>query len=75
VAQSWNGAYLAPGTCSGTTHCLDWRCAPRGHYQAKLCACASLDSSGNCTQLACVTVPFDYPSSARVIGTVPTGDI
>jgi hypothetical protein len=73
VVQTWNGAYLAQGTCAGATACLEPRCMGAGQYVAKLCGCTAIDTTtGNCqTQAVCTNVAFNYPATGPVIGGLP----
>jgi hypothetical protein len=52
--------------------CATATCAPPGHYVVTMCGapstgtCETIDTDGSC-----ITVPFDYPSTSEVIGTLP----
>jgi hypothetical protein len=79
TTTTWNGAVFSSGTCgSNAMSCLDKRCAPAGKYVAVMCAAAVSSEAGDllCANTfdvkpTCVEVPFDYPSSASVVGTIP----
>jgi hypothetical protein len=71
VTGEWNGALYEPGTCGGHA-CLTPGCAPAGMYVAELCACAN--ATGACATPTCVAVPFEYPSSSVMRGSVGPAD-
>lgn len=80
LTYTWSGTYYKAGTCgSSATNCLSPQCAPAGQYTAKVCGfadptpdagfgCASASSSA---QLTCVEQPFEFPSSAPIVVTMP----
>jgi hypothetical protein len=77
VQATWSGAYFTEETttCNGqSTACARKRCAAPGHYTVRMCAYARQDDGGAlCTTVdtpTCVELPFDWPSTATVIGTV-----
>jgi hypothetical protein len=70
ASKAWDGTVLPTSQC-GTANktCVITRtCALAGHYQAKMCA---YRGSGPTGDPVCVTVPFDLPASAPVVGTLP----
>jgi hypothetical protein len=74
AVQGWDGiAYTASSCGVPSMACTTLATVPAGDYAAQMCACPGA-SPGNpygwCT--VCVTVPFHYPSSATVVGTLPT---
>jgi hypothetical protein len=70
--QGWNGVYYTGGPVCGSTPdlrpCATPLCAPAGRYVASMCGCRLADS-GPCIN-TCTEVPFDYPSSRTVVGTL-----
>lgn len=84
VRETWDGRIFTANTCKnggdGELSCFDLNCAPAGHYIARMCAfrvegdggvgpnaCSGLSSSQKPT---CTDVPFDWPTSATVRGTL-----
>jgi hypothetical protein len=77
ATQIWDGRYFAPDTCNFYPEGLDGgpmpvlcgteMCAPPGHYDAVMCA----TPPGGASTATCVHVPFDYPTSGEVLGTLP----
>jgi hypothetical protein len=70
LSQRWSGQALLPGTCGpSSTQCSAQSCVPAGHYVARMCGCPPGDGGGSdCANPTCVDVPFDYPTSAPVVG-------
>ncbi len=80
LTYTWNGTYYKAGTCGASASpCLSPQCAPAGQYTAKVCGfanptpdagygCANASSS---TQVSCVEKPFEFPSSASIVVTMP----
>ncbi len=67
----WNGtAYSTTSTCTqaqyGAVPCGDVLCAPAGKYVVKMCASTSDPNAPP----QCVSVPFDFPGTPVVEGTV-----
>jgi len=50
--------------------CAAFRCLPAGRYTVKMCAirggCSSADG-----QNTCLSIPFDFPGTSEVVGTLP----
>lgn len=79
---TWDGTvWLGGGECNGlaTGACFSRRCAPPGHYVARLCAFPLAPNSDGglleCERHAsptptCIDVPFDYPATTTVTGTL-----
>lgn len=83
VTQTWNGVFYAVGVgCPGLIQepppvlegaCLMPGCAPPGRYIARMCACAPAafsPLSSTCSETTCIEVPFDYPSTSVVFGSL-----
>jgi len=71
VSLTWDGKRVAPtGTCGGAA-CGSLLVASPGRYGARMCGYAGGFGQFNCGGQVCVTVPFDYPSDAAVVGTLP----
>jgi hypothetical protein len=70
ASKTWDGTVLPMSQCGATgTACVGGPThAPAGHYQAKMCAYRGSDMS---VAPVCVTIPFDLPASAPVVGTLP----
>jgi hypothetical protein len=76
ITATWNGlVYGAQTTCvtSSGDHepCLEVTRVPPGSYRVTMCATRSSMDCLSGTDRVCVTVPFDYPVSAEVVGAVP----
>jgi hypothetical protein len=81
--QVWDGTYWVahetcnaawpPGDGSGTpVQCGRWQCALPGRYDAVMCVSPTSDGAAPTNaKSACIDVPFDYPASGPVIGTLP----
>jgi hypothetical protein len=74
VSVSWDGTAVAGhSTCNGQS-CDVTTCMPAGSYVATMCAsgpgqgCNSGSASSGQT---CLHVPFDYPKTKNVVGTLP----
>ena len=74
---TWNGLYFTneTRTCNGaSTTCYQARCAAPGRYTARMCGYARQDEGGpECTTAdtaTCTDVPFDWPPTASVSGTI-----
>jgi hypothetical protein len=69
---SWDGTYLAPGTCGNNLACQGKRCMAPGSYRAKACVAISAGSSGtgSCTPKddakLCAEVEFELPAASEV---------
>ena len=80
AVEGWNGVVFGgAGTCPGAGGCTPVTCAAPGHYVASMCACPTSTSlSSGCIATTpgatCLHVPFDYPSAAPVVGTLPGSD-
>lgn len=83
MTQTWNGVFYAVGVgCPGLIQepppvlegaCLMPGCAPAGRYVARMCVCAPAAFSAlssTCSETTCIEVPFDYPSTSVVFGTL-----
>ena len=83
VTQTWDGLFYAVGHgCPDVLLqpppgepglCVTQECAPPGPYVAMFCACDSSILSGQvpaCAHPTCINVPFDYPSTGVVSGTL-----
>jgi len=80
LTNTWDGTHYKAGTCGASaSNCLSPQCAPAGQYTAKVCGfanpapdagygCASASSS---VQPTCVEKPFEFPSSAPIVVTMP----
>ena len=83
VSVVWQALVFPQSTCVSSTFgelmCVNPTCASAGHYIAVMCAypngCPSYppgispaNSSYDAGQQVCVKVPFDYPSTAEVVG-------
>jgi hypothetical protein len=79
TTKTWDGTSFSIGTCGpNAMSCLNKQCAPAGKYVAVMCATASTApdaslacSSSTTVKQTCVEVPFEYPSSAPVVGALP----
>ena len=66
VTTPWDGTYWQPGTCGpSATACYFHVAAPAGSYVANMCT-----STVELAPIGCTSVPFDYPGSSPVVGTV-----
>lgn len=72
--RTWNGRVFLLGMgCADSTQfplgipgaCLTQVCAPAGRYVARMCSCKGSPTVPSC-DLACIDVPFDYPSAGEV---------
>jgi len=77
VSAGWGGtAYTGTSTCqpvpasgySSPVGCATVRCLPAGRYVVKMCG-----SKGGltCDSPTCISVPFDFPTDAAVVGQLP----
>jgi hypothetical protein len=84
VDTTWSGESWSSGTFCGANRnaCLSRMCAAPGRYLAHMCAYMvdESDDAGalDCRQSAsktptCVDVPFDYPMTKTVTGTLIRG--
>jgi hypothetical protein len=73
VSQTWNGTVYAGSTCGATASaCVAEESAQAGRYQARMCACPAAElQAGFCVSSVCTSVPFDYPGTTTVAGTLP----
>lgn len=71
VTASWDGFAITGGaaTCGGGTACLASEFMPAGDYVVTMCSGCVEQSPDAGVQ--CVSVPFQYPSSAEIVGTLP----
>jgi len=78
VSGGWGGvAYTGTSTCEPKAMssipaypsvCATTRCLPAGRYVVKMCG----GRGGlNCASPTCVSVPFDFPTDAAVVGHLP----
>jgi hypothetical protein len=75
---AWDGSYTATSICGANVACYEKRYAPPGQYTATMCATpghmaltdAGEDVCINTGPVECVEVPFDYPGSGTVKGTL-----
>jgi hypothetical protein len=76
--ETWDGTFFESSTCGANGRpCVAKGCAHPAKYTAVMCAAAnpSPDSGTGCSgvtavQQTCVEVPFDYPPTAPVVGTL-----
>jgi hypothetical protein len=73
VSATWNGtSYSLTSTCNepgfGQVPCGDVLCAPAGSYVVKMCASPPGNSGDG--DLTCTSVPFDFPGTPVVVGTL-----
>ena len=72
---TWDGTYWPKKTCGAGISCADQACATPGKYVATMCATSNaIQTGGFCNgggMSTCVDVPFVYPTSAIVEGTLP----
>jgi hypothetical protein len=68
----WDGTYYASGTCGpSASACMSYQCAPPGRYVALMRACPLASPDSPCEgNVQCAQVPFDYPTSATVVGSL-----
>jgi hypothetical protein len=73
----WTGVYYDGSSCGGGAGCFIQRFATPGRYRAVMCATPGTLSAPDggqpvCTKEAprCVELPFDFPSSTVVEGTL-----
>lgn len=62
------------GSVASTISCSTLECMPAGRYVATMCAYTSTSacvSDPRDGQGTCVSVPFDYPTTSVVVGTLP----
>ena len=79
VETSWDGSFVASGTCGNNVACVSQRFVRPGRYVAHVCATpgtvTTAGTSGSpCTptgDLECVDVPFDLPGASPVTATLP----
>ena len=83
ASGAWEGRIFAPSTCTmaqgGSLSCVDPQCAPAGTYVARMCAFPGkggdagsepCDLASNDVKVTCVDVPFEWPSSGPITGTI-----
>jgi hypothetical protein len=78
VETSWDGSYVASGTCGNGVACVSQRFVRPGRYDAHLCATPGMvttsETTGSpCTPTGdslCVDVPFDLPGPSPVAATL-----
>jgi len=78
VETSWDGSYVASGTCGNGVACTSQRFVRPGRYVAHMCATPGTvttagTSGAPCTptgDLQCVDVPFDLPGPSPVGATL-----
>jgi hypothetical protein len=80
ATTTWEGQIFVAGTCGASMSCQSPSCAAPGRYTAVMCAFPNPSPDGglglSCATGAaaaqtCVEVPFDYPGTATVSGTLP----
>ena len=82
VDARWDGTAIAgqssclssEGSSATRLSCSTRQCVPAGHYNATMCAFTSAQSCGRDPigdHGTCVSVPFDYPTTSVVVGTLP----
>lgn len=81
LTQTWTGTYYSSGTCGASaTACLNEQCSPPGQYTAEICGFQDPgpDAGNGCgwvgmgsVKLTCVEKPFELPSSAPIVVTMP----
>jgi hypothetical protein len=78
---TWDGSYFQASTCGAGKSCFEDACAPPGKYLAHMCAYPDGEDGGAgpfCSfnpqavpaKAVCVEVPFDFPSTGVVEGTI-----
>ena len=80
VVMTWGGSYVGTSKCGDNRDCYLWKYLPAGNYVAVMCATpGTLDAPEGgawptCTPTGaaqCVRVPFEFPSTNVVEGTLP----
>jgi hypothetical protein len=77
VQLTWNAVYGTVSSCvpangSASITCSAPVCLPAGSYVAKMCGASSCPMQpGTSWSQTCVFVPFEYPTSAPIVGTLP----
>lgn len=80
--RRWDGTFFPAASCDGGSVCAEQRCAPRGHYVARMCAYRDVAASttGACVPVAtasCIEVELDWPpetGTAEVLGVLDDGE-
>jgi hypothetical protein len=78
VETTWDGSFVASGSCGDGITCFSPRFVQPGRYVAHMCATPgtlSMSAAGGCLQTGdtqCMDVPFDIPGPSPVTATLPS---
>ncbi|HEY8079301.1 MAG TPA: hypothetical protein VIF62_34460 [Labilithrix sp.] len=75
LKTTWNGTYSESSTCGSGVTCAQPECAEAGHYVARMCVFRDAHEAGavggcQAGEKVCTDVPFDWPTTATITGTI-----